>query len=56
MNETAEEAILEVEENYPLETNHVLIVGKEGWNPGIVGIVASKLVETFLPTDHCVKL
>ena len=47
VNEAAEEAILEVEKNYPLETNHVLIVGKEGWNPGIIGIVASKLVERF---------
>ena len=42
VNEAAEEAILEVEKNYPLETNHVLIIGKEGWNAGVIGIVASK--------------
>ncbi|MGM9956361.1 MAG: single-stranded-DNA-specific exonuclease RecJ [Peribacillus sp.] len=43
----AEEAIREVEENYPPETNGVLIIGREGWNAGVVGIVASKLVERF---------
>lgn len=45
--ETAQEAIREVEENFPPDQNGVLIVGKEGWNSGIVGIVASKLVERF---------
>lgn len=47
VNEAAEEAILEVEKNYPLDKNHVLIIGKEGWNPGVIGIVASRLVERF---------
>jgi len=45
--EAVEEAIHEVEEHYPLANNQVLIVGKEGWNSGIVGIVASKLVERY---------
>ncbi|RFU71611.1 single-stranded-DNA-specific exonuclease RecJ [Peribacillus saganii] len=45
--EMAREAIREVEEKYPPEDNGVLIVGKEGWNSGVVGIVASKLVERF---------
>ncbi|RFU62764.1 single-stranded-DNA-specific exonuclease RecJ [Bacillus sp. V59.32b] len=45
--ETAQEAIREVEENFPPDENGVLVVGKEGWNPGIIGIVASKLVERF---------
>ncbi|WP_330501383.1 single-stranded-DNA-specific exonuclease RecJ [Peribacillus frigoritolerans] len=43
----AEEAIAEVEENFPPESNGVLIIGREGWNAGVVGIVASKLVERF---------
>ena len=47
VNEAAEEAIFEVEKNYPIETNQVLVVGKEGWNPGIIGIVASRLVERY---------
>lgn len=45
--EIAEEAIREVEEHFPPEENGVLIVGKEGWNSGIIGIVASKLVDRF---------
>ncbi len=43
----AEEAIAEVEMNYPVEDNPVLVVGKEGWNAGVIGIVASKLVEKY---------
>ncbi|MGE6375532.1 single-stranded-DNA-specific exonuclease RecJ [Peribacillus muralis] len=43
----AEEAIKEVEENFPPASNGVLIIGREGWNAGVVGIVASKLVERF---------
>ncbi|MGE7905308.1 single-stranded-DNA-specific exonuclease RecJ [Peribacillus sp. NPDC094092] len=43
----AKEAIAEVEENFPPESNGVLIIGREGWNAGVVGIVASKLVERF---------
>ncbi|MFS0659706.1 single-stranded-DNA-specific exonuclease RecJ [Niallia alba] len=47
VNQITEEAIEQVEQNYPLAENRVLIVGKEGWNPGVVGIVASRLVEKF---------
>lgn len=47
VNQITDEAIKEVEENYPLETNNVLVIGKEGWNPGVIGIVASKLVDRF---------
>jgi single-stranded-DNA-specific exonuclease len=42
-----EEAIKQVEEHYPVSENSVLIVGKEGWNAGVIGIVASKLVDRF---------
>lgn len=47
VNQITEEAIEQVEQNYPLAENRVLIVGKEWWNPGVVGIVASRLVEKF---------
>ncbi len=29
------------------ELSEVIVVAKEGWNPGVLGIVASKLVRTF---------
>jgi len=47
VNQITEEAILQVEQNYPIDKNRVLIVGKEGWNAGVVGIVASRLVEKY---------
>lgn len=47
VNTITAEAIDEVEKNYPIETNKVLVIGKEGWNPGVIGIVASRLVEKF---------
>jgi len=47
VNQITEEAIAQVEELYPLEENRVLIVGKEGWNAGVIGIVASRLVEKY---------
>ncbi|MDX8341967.1 single-stranded-DNA-specific exonuclease RecJ [Rossellomorea sp. YZS02] len=42
-----EEAVEMVENDFPLKDNAVLIIGKEGWNPGVVGIVASRLVDKF---------
>ncbi|MCP8967286.1 single-stranded-DNA-specific exonuclease RecJ [Ectobacillus ponti] len=47
VQQIAEEAIREIEQHYPPETNRVLVVAKEGWNVGVIGIVASKLVERF---------
>lgn len=47
VNAITEEAIKEVEENFPISQNSVLVIGKEGWNAGVIGIVASKLVERF---------
>ncbi|MGG5254927.1 single-stranded-DNA-specific exonuclease RecJ [Neobacillus sp. SM06] len=42
-----EEAVEEVEKNFPAAQNRVLVVGKENWNAGVIGIVASKLVEKY---------
>ncbi|MDM5156604.1 single-stranded-DNA-specific exonuclease RecJ [Bacillus sp. DX1.1] len=47
VKQITEEAIAEVENTYPPEKNKVLVLAKEGWNPGVIGIVASKLVERF---------
>ncbi|MFK9091331.1 single-stranded-DNA-specific exonuclease RecJ [Bacillus salipaludis] len=47
VNTITAEAIEEVETNFPIETNKVLVIGKEGWNAGVIGIVASRLVEKY---------
>ncbi|WP_313801144.1 single-stranded-DNA-specific exonuclease RecJ [Cytobacillus sp.] len=47
VNEITEQAIREVEEKYPVKENAVLVIGREGWNAGVIGIVASKLVDKF---------
>ncbi|WP_088102617.1 single-stranded-DNA-specific exonuclease RecJ [Halalkalibacter urbisdiaboli] len=47
VNGITEEAVAMVEQFYPPSENQVLIVAKEGWNPGVIGIVASRLVERF---------
>jgi single-stranded-DNA-specific exonuclease len=51
VNSITEEAIREVEEKYTDPANKVIVIGKEGWNAGVIGIVASRLVEKyFRPT------
>lgn len=47
VNEMAKEAIDIVNRDFPPDQFPVIIVGKEGWNPGVVGIVASRLTDTF---------
>lgn len=47
VNDIAEEAVRQVEEDYPIENNPVLVIGQHGWNAGVIGIVASKLVEKY---------
>lgn len=47
VNQMTQEAIQEVEENFPPSSNSVLVIAKEGWNSGVIGIVASRLVDRF---------
>ncbi|RHW40606.1 single-stranded-DNA-specific exonuclease RecJ [Neobacillus notoginsengisoli] len=47
VQEITAEAIEQVERDFPPESNKVLVVGNEGWNAGVIGIVASRLVEKF---------
>lgn len=58
VNEMTKAAIEEVENHFPADQNGVLVIAKEGWNAGVVGIVASRLVDRFyrptivLSIDH----
>jgi single-stranded-DNA-specific exonuclease len=47
VNTITAEAMEEVEKNFPIDSNKVLVIGKEGWNAGVIGIVASRLVEKY---------
>ncbi len=42
-----EEAIAEVEGLYPPDTNDVLVIARPNWNAGVIGIVASRLVDRY---------
>jgi single-stranded-DNA-specific exonuclease len=42
-----QEALLQVEEEIKLEEEMVLVLGEEGWHPGVTGIVASRLCEKY---------
>lgn len=42
-----EEAINMIEQDPNISNSLVLVVAKEGWNPGVIGIVASRLVEKY---------
>jgi single-stranded-DNA-specific exonuclease len=47
VSKMTEEAMELVQSGTVGDNPHVIVVAKEGWNPGVVGIVASKLVEKF---------
>ena len=40
-------AIEYVKNNFDLEKEHILLVGSDNWHPGLIGLIAGKLVETF---------
>jgi len=42
-----EEAINEIEKNNELN-NEIIVISKEGWHHGVIGIVASKITEMYL--------
>ncbi|WP_240376468.1 single-stranded-DNA-specific exonuclease RecJ [Bacillus piscicola] len=47
VNEITTEAIDEVNKIFSDDETKVIVVGKEGWNPGVIGIAASRLTEKF---------
>jgi single-stranded-DNA-specific exonuclease len=49
--QTLREALVKVENEVDLDADRVIVLDSDQWHPGVIGIVASRLVETFhLPT------
>ncbi len=44
---TCQDAIDLIEREFDLEKNKVLVLAKENWHPGVIGIVASRIVEKY---------
>lgn len=42
-----DEAVREVDRTLNFNRDRVIVVGREGWHPGVIGIVASRLVERY---------
>jgi len=50
-DQTFEEAVEMVEQTVDLDQDSAIVLASEGWHPGVIGIVASRVVEKFyLPT------
>jgi single-stranded-DNA-specific exonuclease len=48
MDETVlDEALQEVEDEIDLDQQYGLVLARDGWHPGVIGLVASRLVERF---------
>ncbi len=45
--QTVKEAIREAERTMNFSRDRVIVVGREGWHQGVIGIVASRLVDKF---------
>jgi single-stranded-DNA-specific exonuclease len=49
-----EDAIAYVEQNFDLPNTYILVLGQKEWHPGLIGLIAGKLVEKFnKPTLVC---
>ena len=49
--QTLREALAKVESEVDLESDRIIVLDSDRWHPGVIGIVASRLVETYhLPT------
>ncbi|MCD5401448.1 single-stranded-DNA-specific exonuclease RecJ, partial [candidate division NPL-UPA2 bacterium] len=46
-SQTVDEGISKIEEEVDLESEKVIVLADESWHPGVMGIVASRLVEKF---------
>ncbi|WJY28206.1 single-stranded-DNA-specific exonuclease RecJ [Sporosarcina trichiuri] len=47
VNGITQEALAMVEAEYGNDIPHVFVLAKEGWNPGVIGIVSSRITEKF---------
>jgi len=45
--QTFEEALVTIESEYDLENDRAFVLDKIGWHPGVIGIVASRVVEKY---------
>ncbi len=44
---TLDEALQKIEEEYDPERDAVIVLAREDWHPGVIGIVASRIIERF---------
>ncbi len=50
-NDIFEEALSQIESSFDFENDRVIVLAGDGWHTGVIGIVASKIVEKYnLPT------
>lgn len=46
-NEILKEALFQIEKEHDLKTENILVLASDHWHPGVIGIVASRIVEKF---------